>query len=194
MPPVIVVPGLGGSEDDHWQTHLERSFTGAIRVHQDDWNRPDLSRWLARLEECVEARPGSILVAHSLGCILVAHLADRRPDLSVAAAVLVAPADVEACRDTLRTTRSFAPIPRRELPFHAVVVVSTNDPFMGCDRAFDLTRSWRAQFINAGAKGHINVASGFGRWRAGEDIVRSLAGGTNASDLRVERSTSLVLD
>jgi uncharacterized protein len=43
MAPVIIVPGLGGSEDDHWQTHLERSLPGAIRVHQDDWNGPDLS-------------------------------------------------------------------------------------------------------------------------------------------------------
>jgi pimeloyl-ACP methyl ester carboxylesterase len=107
--PVIIVPGLGGSDDDHWQTHLERSFNDAIRVHQDDWHKPDLSSWLARLEECIEARPGAILVAHSLGCILVAHLAARRPDLSIAAAVLVAPADVEVCRDTLRTTRTFTP-------------------------------------------------------------------------------------
>jgi uncharacterized protein len=175
MAPVIIVPGLGGSEDDHWQTHLERSVNGAIRVHQDDWNRPDLSRWLTRLEECVAARPGAILVAHSLGCILVAHLAARRADLSVAAAVLVAPADVESCRDTLRTTRSFAPIPYREFPFHVVVVASTNDPFMSFDRARDLSRAWKAELINAGARGHINVAAGYGRWREGEHIVHVLA-------------------
>jgi uncharacterized protein len=192
MVPVIIVPGLGGSEDDHWQTHLERSVPGAIRVRQDDWNRPDLSRWLARLEECVEARPGAILVAHSLGCILVAHLAARRPDLSVAAAVLVAPADVEVCRDTLRTTRTFTPIPRQELPFHAVVVASTNDPFMDCDRAFELSRAWKAKFTSVGASGHINVASGHGRWRRGEDIVRSLAVRVNVLDLGVERAASRV--
>jgi predicted alpha/beta hydrolase family esterase len=190
--PVIIVPGLGGSDDDHWQTHMERSFNDAIRVHQDDWHKPDLSSWLARLQERVEARPGSILVAHSLGCILVAHLAARRPDLSVAAAVLVAPADVEVCRDTLRTTRTFTPIPRQELPFHAVVVASTNDPFMDCDRAFELSRAWKAHFISVGASGHINVASGHGRWRRGEDIVRSLAARVNVLDLGVERATSRV--
>jgi predicted alpha/beta hydrolase family esterase len=192
MAPVLVVPGLGGSGADHWQTHLERSFPGSTRVQQDDWDRPELSTWLARLEDAVEARPGSTLVAHSLGCILVAHLAVRRPDLSIAAAVLVAPADVESCRDTLLTTRSFTPIPRRELPFHAVVVASANDPFMGCDRAFELARAWKAQFINTGAKGHINVASGFGRWRAGEDMVRLLATGTDTLDLRVGRAASQV--
>jgi uncharacterized protein len=192
MAPVIILPGLGGSEDDHWQTHMERSFDDAIRVHQDDWHRPDLSSWLARLEECIEARPGSIVVAHSLGCILVAHLAALRPDLSVAAAVLVAPADVEVCRDTLRTTRTFTPIPRCELPFHAVVVASTNDPFMDCNRAFELAQAWNAEFINAGASGHINVASGHGRWRRGEDIVRSLAVEIIASDLCSERTASRV--
>jgi uncharacterized protein len=192
MAPVVVVPGLGGSGADHWQTHLERSLPGSTRIQQDDWDRPELSTWLARLEESVEARPGSIIVAHSLGCVLVAHLAVRRPDLSIGAALLVAPADVEACRDTLRITQSFAPIPRSELPFHAAVIASTNDPFMSCNRAFELARAWKAQFIDAGAKGHINVASGFGRWRAVEDTVRSLAIGADISDSRVERIASLV--
>jgi predicted alpha/beta hydrolase family esterase len=162
---------------------LHRSLADSARVEQDDWNRPELSAWLARLEEDVKARPGAILVAHSLGCVLVAHLAVQRPELHIGAALLVAPADVESCRDTLRTTQSFAPIPRRELPFRAAVIASTNDPFMTRDRAFELAQAWKAQFIDAGARGHINVASGFGRWSAIEDVVRSLAIGAVAPDL-----------
>jgi hypothetical protein len=178
MAPVLIVPGLGGSGADHWQTHLELSFPGSTRIQQDDWDRPVLSAWLARLDECVQDRPGSILVAHSLGCILVAHLAARRPTLPIAAAVLVAPADVESCRDTLSTTQSFTPIPRDALPFRAVVVASTNDPFMDYDRAREFSRAWKADLINLGASGHINVASGHGRWRVGEAIIRSLAAET----------------
>jgi predicted alpha/beta hydrolase family esterase len=180
--PVIIVPGLGGSGKDHWQTHLQQSLAGAIRVDQDDWDRPELSSWLARLVACVESRPRSILVAHSIGCIVVAHLAARRSCLSVAAVVLVAPADVEACQDTLRSSGSFAPIPRRELPFHSVVVASTNDPFMGFDRALELARAWKAQFVNAGASGHINIASGHGRWHAGEEMVRRLEAEIDTAD------------
>jgi uncharacterized protein len=188
--PILVVPGLGGSGTDHWQTHLERSFPGSARIQQGDWDRPELSTWLSRLEDDVKARPGSIVVAHSLGCILVAHLAVRRPDLSIGAALLVAPADVEFCRDTLRTTQSFVPIPRSMLPFHAAVIASTNDPYMSRARAFEFAQAWKAHFIDAGAKGHINVASGFGRWHAVEDMVRSLAIETDT--LSLEKAVSRV--
>jgi predicted alpha/beta hydrolase family esterase len=81
MMPVLIVPGLGGSGAQHWQTHLEQSLPGAARVQQDDWDRPELNSWIERLACAVEAQPGSILVAHSLACPLVAHLALRRPDV-----------------------------------------------------------------------------------------------------------------
>ena len=74
MTSILIVPGLGGSGEHHWQTHLQRSLPGAVRVQQADWDRPDLPAWLARLASAVETRPAGILVAHSLGCALVAHL------------------------------------------------------------------------------------------------------------------------
>jgi len=192
MAPVLIVPGLSGSGSDHWQTHLERSIAGSVRVQMDDWDRPQLFSWLERLAQCVEASPGSVLVAHSLGCILVAHLAARHPDLPVASALLVAPADVESHHCTLGVTYGFAPIPRSELPFRAVVVASTNDPFMSFARAHELAQAWKAEFINSGASGHINVASGHGRWRSGEDIVRSLTAEASTADLSAGRRMTRV--
>jgi uncharacterized protein len=172
--PVLIVPGLGGSGEHHWQTHLERSLPDAARVHQNDWDRPDLTQWLNRLVQAVEARPAAILVAHSLGCPLVAHLAAQRPGLPVAAALLVAPADVDSARHTPGHTRGFAPIPRLPLPFRSVVVASTNDPFIELERARDLANGWGAEFINVGPRGHINIASGFGPWPEGQRIVASM--------------------
>jgi hypothetical protein len=174
MIPILVVPGLGGSGDRHWQTHLERSLPAAVRVHQDDWNRPNLRNWTEGLARAVEARPGAVLVAHSLGCPLVAHLAARQPDLPIAAALLVAPADVDSGRHTPDHIRSFSPIPRLRLPFRSIVVASTDDPFMDFDRVRDLARAWNAEFFNAGPCGHINVAAGFGPWPAGQRLVESL--------------------
>jgi len=179
--PVLIVPGLGGSGPDHWQTHLERALPGAARVEQDDWDSPDLQRWFDRLAAAIELRPGTVLVAHSLGCPLVAHVAVRRPDLPVAAALLVAPADVDSGRHTPGHTRGFAPIPLRPLPFRSIVVASTNDPFMEFDRARELATAWGAEFIDAGASGHINVASGFGPWRTGERIVEWLIASVTGS-------------
>jgi uncharacterized protein len=175
MLPILVVPGLGGSEPDHWQSHLERALPGTIRVEQDDWDRPRLADWLPRLAQAVAARPGAVLVAHSLGCPLVVQLAARRPNLRIAAAVLVAPADVDALRNAPYRMRSFAPIPHKPLSFRSVVVASSNDPFISQTRARGLAGAWGADFVDAGAVGHINVASGFGRWQAGEHMVESLA-------------------
>jgi predicted alpha/beta hydrolase family esterase len=125
----------------------------------------------------VETHPGAVLVAHSLGCPLVAHVAARRPELPIAAALLVAPADVESTRHTPSHTRSFAPIPRRPLPFRSILIASRNDPFIEFDRARELAAAWGTEFVDAGASGHINVASGFGRWREGERIVTSMIAG-----------------
>ena len=182
MLPIFVVPGLGGSESDHWQSHLERALPGAVRVEQDDWDRPRLADWLPRLAEAVAARPGAVLVAHSLGCPLVVQLAARCPDLRIRAAFLVAPADVDALRNAPYRMRSFAPVPRQRLPFRSIVVASSNDPFVSQTRARGLARAWDAEFVDAGAAGHINVASGFGRWQAGERLVDRLACEVAASD------------
>jgi uncharacterized protein len=178
--PVLVIPGLGGSGPDHWQTHLECAWPRARRVQQHDWDQPSLQDWLERLVSAVEARPGAVLVAHSLACPLVAHMAMRRPDLPVEAALLVAPADVDSARHTPGHIRSFAPIPRRALPFRSLVVASTNDPYMAYERARELSLAWGAEFVGVGACGHINVASGFGRWHAGERLIKSVI-----ADIRV---------
>ena len=60
-----------------------------------NWDRPDLPTWIDRLTAAVERTPGAVLVGHSLGCVLIAHLARRRPQLPIGGALLVAPADVD---------------------------------------------------------------------------------------------------
>ncbi|MFL9828868.1 RBBP9/YdeN family alpha/beta hydrolase, partial [Rhodoplanes sp. SY1] len=72
---VLIVPGLNGSPADHWQSHIELSHRDTRRVTQADWDQPDLDVWLARLREAVRRNPGAVLVGHSLGCTLIAHLA-----------------------------------------------------------------------------------------------------------------------
>jgi uncharacterized protein len=177
MTAILIVPGLGGSGSHHWQTYLERSFPGTSRVHQHDWDRPDRGAWVERLSAAIEDAPGAVLVAHSLGCALVAHVASERPDLAIAAALLVAPADVDSPDHTPAHIRSFAPMPRGRLPFRSIVVASTNDPFVTFPRARELADAWGADFVGAGSLGHINVDAGFGPWPLGERILRGLVTG-----------------
>jgi predicted alpha/beta hydrolase family esterase len=181
MPRILIVPGLGGSGPEHWQTCLEGSLSGATRVEQDDWDRPVRDKWVARLADAVSQAPGAVLVAHSLGCIVVAHAVLQYPDLPIGAALLVAPADVDSAGHTPDHLRGFAPIPRGPLPFRAVVVASTNDPYMTFARAGELADAWDTEFVDAGPLGHINVAAGFGSWPAGEAIVRRLIADRHSS-------------
>lgn len=78
MPPVLILPGLGSSGPEHWQTHWERTNPGCVRVAQRDWDNPDRDDWIATLDRAValQAAPQR-LVAHSLACALVAHWAAR---------------------------------------------------------------------------------------------------------------------
>jgi len=188
--PILIVPGLGGSGPEHWQTHWERSYPRAHRVEQADWNRPVRADWLSRLAQALRNAPGAILVGHSLGCALIAHLAWRRPDLAIGGALLVAPADVDGDDRIPREVKDFAPMPLGRLPFPAIVVASTNDPYMGLDRARALAKTWATRFVNAGACGHINIAAGFGPWPAGEALLADLMRATGATASKASRLRS----
>ncbi|WP_334176521.1 alpha/beta hydrolase [Pseudoxanthobacter sp.] len=170
----LIVQGLDGSGEGHWQRIWLAEDPDAIAVEQESWSAPVPADWLARLEAAVEAHPGALVVAHSLGCVLTAHLAARRPDLHIGGALLVAPADVGCPRSAPDRIRSFAPIPQVRLPFPSVLVGSRNDPFMRFARAEALAADFGADLVDLGEAGHINVASGFGRWEGGFRLADAL--------------------
>jgi uncharacterized protein len=172
--PLLIVPGLGGSGAGHWQSLWMDQFENTEMVHQLRWDRPDLSLWINQLRSQAERRPGAILVGHSLGSILIAHLAHRFAHLSIAGALMVGPADVETCRDLPDCVAEFGPIPRSPLPFPSSLVTSSNDPYISISRAQMLARSWGSQFYNIGPCGHININAGFGSWPEGERILELL--------------------
>ena len=139
----LIVPGWQGSPEDHWQTHWQNSLPNSARVEQADWLTPRREDWVAALAEAIAADSTPvILIAHSLGCITVAHWAATAPLpflRQVRGALLVAPADVErpACAPALR---NFAPIPTHLLPFPSQVVSSDNDSAVSAPRALELAR------------------------------------------------------
>src|SRR5882672_2086841 len=172
---LLVLPGLGGSGPGHWQTRWEGSARACARVHQRDWDRPAIGDWLVAVDEALAALEGPVvLVAHSLACALVAHGARRAAWSRVVAALLVAPADVDSPSRTPPETRCFSPMPTEALPFAATVVASQDDPFVALERARELARRWGADFVDAGALGHINAASSLGEWREGRRLLRAL--------------------
>src|SRR5258706_14252545 len=74
MTDFIILPGIGGSDERHWQTRWERANPRMRRFSPQSWDRPDLEDWMAALDAAVaEAAAPPVLVAHSLACLLVAH-------------------------------------------------------------------------------------------------------------------------
>jgi len=172
---VLVVPGLNNSGERHWQSCWQRALPAAERVEQANWARPDLEAWMESLVRAVERRPGALLAAHSLGCVLIAHLAQRHPRPPIAGALLVAPADVDAAGPAGRLLEGFGPMPRGRLPFPATVVASRNDPYMSYPTAASLASAWGAGLVDLGCAGHVNVESGHGPWPEGLGLLGQLA-------------------
>jgi predicted alpha/beta hydrolase family esterase len=167
---VLILPGWQGSGPGHWQSRWERAH-GYRRVAQHDWMRPLRGDWIARLEDVllsgrVVPDEPAVLVAHSLGCVLAAAwAAHSRNTHRVKGALLVAPPDVE--RDDMRQTlHGWTPVPAQPLPFKTVVFASGNDPFCAQERARLFAAAWGAEFVDAGARGHLNAESGLGDWPA----------------------------
>jgi predicted alpha/beta hydrolase family esterase len=172
--PILIVPGFRNSGPDHWQTRFESQFVGARRVNMPSFDSPLPHEWVAELDRAIaqcDAPP--VLVAHSLGCIAVAHWSERAKPRAVHAGLLVAPCDVEQ-RGAHPALRAFAPMPFSRLRFRSVLVASTNDPYMDRERAGTLARAWGARLNEVENAGHLNAASGHGPWPAGEALLTSL--------------------
>jgi len=174
---VLVLPGLGDSGPQHWQTLWEQSDPAFRRVVQADWSRPDLPAWLETLQRYVAECPEPpVLLAHSLACALVAHWV-ATVGRGIRAAMLVSPSDVEAHDRTSPATWSFGPIPLVPFPVPSVVVASTDDSYVAPARAAFFARCWGSRLVTVAGAGHINAASGLGPWPAGRALLEALRGG-----------------
>mgnify|MGYP003341426514 CR=1 FL=1 len=180
MSHIFILPGWDDSGPDHWQSRWavlhgtqEARFT---RVEQDDWHQPLRGDWMMRLDETlmVEAPSSAdpvVLVAHSLGCHLVAAWAAHSRHVGrVKAALLVAPPDLDgpdASATVPPQLHGWRRVVRQALPFPALMLASSNDPYGTAARSAGLAHDWGAEFEVLGPMGHVNAASGQGDWPEG---------------------------
>lgn len=173
-PRILLLPGWNNSGPDHWQSRWQALY-GDVRVEQHDWARPLRGDWMAQLEEAVLASEVPVvLVAHSMGCLLVAAWAAHSQNTHrVQAALLVAPGDLE--REALRgQLSSWQPIVREPLPFSTLLVCSQNDPYYDFERARGFADDWHARVVDYGLRGHLNAESGLGDWPEGRQLLVDL--------------------
>jgi len=170
---ILIVAGLWNSGPQHWQTHWEAKYSKWERVAHRDWHAPERDEWVAELDAAIAACDGRpILVAHSLGCMLVAQWAQAGSHLNVAGAFLVAPSDVDAPSYPI-DAGGFRPVPMAKLPFPSVVVASTDDPYAEIARSRAFAQAWGSKLIEIGDAGHINADTGYGPWPEGERMLEA---------------------
>jgi len=144
--------------------------------------RVDLScaQRVVAIERAAQAVEGPlVIVAHSGGCIMLAHWAEATTR-EVRAALLATPPDFEtpmpAGYPTLDALRAggWLPVPRKRLPFASIVAASRNDPLADFDRVAMWARSWGSRLLDLGEVGHLNPASGYGEWPRAEALITEL--------------------
>ena len=185
QPTVLIVPGLRDAVATHWQTLLEASLRSAGRpvASVPPMGREDLdcARKVAAIEQAARSVDGPmVIVAHSGGCIMVAHWA-QQTRRAVQGALLATPPDFETpmpegypTLDALRAG-GWLPVPRQRLPFPSIVATSRDDPLADFDRVALLARDWGSRLVDLGHVGHLNPASGYGEWRQAESFIDELA-------------------
>ncbi|SFA84168.1 hypothetical protein SAMN03159496_00702 [Rhizobium sp. NFR07] len=192
MAATLLIPGLNGSSDNHWQRYWARDHANAVVVEQEDWACPAIEHWQANLDEALSRTDGAFLVAHSLGCLLAASYAKRALSKRIRGALLVAPCSLDTAVDLHPCMIRFGSEPLDRLPFPSLVIGSLNDPYMSPNQLDRHARAWGSELSVIGFAGHINVDSGFGRWREGYGLFERLvlggnrfpADGHSASDLK----------
>lgn len=176
MTDILILPGIGGSGDAHWQTRWQTANPRARRFQPTDWNEPALDDWSSALDRAVAtATSPPFLIAHSLACLLVAHW-QRGSSAPVAGAFLVAVPDPES-RAFPAEAASFADPPTGKLRFPTLVVASANDPYGGLEYARKRARQWECSIVEIGPLGHVNEQSGLEDWPQGKSLLTAFAAG-----------------
>jgi predicted alpha/beta hydrolase family esterase len=169
----LIVPGLGSSGADHWQTWLEGRLPRVSRIRQDDWSTPHLAAWSARIRyHLQQSIDRAIIIAHSFGALAAVQAAADHQD-KVAGLLLVAPADPAhfGLDDSVVALETAIP---------TIVVASTTDPWITPARARHFAAAWHGELLDIGAAGHINAKAGFGPWPAVLPLIARLERQSNA--------------
>jgi uncharacterized protein len=179
---LVIVPGLRGHVEDHWQTRLAAKLPDVVVVPSFDRAKRDLAGRVEDLDQVVRdaAHPVTIF-AHSAGVLTTVHWAGRH-DRPVRGALLATPPDLARPLPPQYPTlgeledSGWIPVPRARLPFPSIVAASTDEELSDFDGLRSLAEAWGSRFIDIGPVGHLNPASGYGDWPGAEALLHVLRG------------------
>jgi uncharacterized protein len=192
---VLIVPGLRDHVERHWQTLLARRLPRVRSVPPMGREDLDCAARVRAIERSAQAIHGPlVIVAHSGGCITLAHWA-RQTTRPVRGALLAVPPDFERSMpegyptvDALRAG-GWLPVPRERLPFRSIVCASRNDPLARYGRVAELAGAWGSEVVDLGEVGHLNPASGHGDWPQAEAFIADLATAARQRNSEAQEAT-----
>lgn len=171
--PVLIVPGLRNSDENHWQSRWEEKLPNSKRIELAEWDTPDLEKWKQGIREQLQsADQPVVIIAHSFGTLASASIAQEFPE-KIAALFLVAPADPDKFNIA-------AQLPQHSLPVTAQIIASSNDPWLTEAKAAYWALLWGADYLRFKNVGHINSASNLGDWAEGIIQLQRLLRKANA--------------
>ncbi|MGQ1784087.1 MULTISPECIES: RBBP9/YdeN family alpha/beta hydrolase [unclassified Saccharicrinis] len=170
----FTLPGLGNSDENHWQSHFEKILPNCKRIEQANWDSPNRDAWVASIEEATIGLDLSqvVFITHSLGGITLSHWVHKYQK-KIKAAFIVAPPNVESVPPEYGLD-SFLPVPKSKIPFPTILVASINDQWSSIEESEKLAQDWGSEFVSVGKAGHINSDSNIGEWAEGQKLLENL--------------------
>jgi uncharacterized protein len=167
----VFLGGVYNSGPGHWQRIWYEDMPGSVWVEHDDWDHPEREAWVSDLQAAFWQITGPyVVIAHSLGCLLLAEWSRNHDDPSLVGAFLVAVPDPNGASFPA-SIDGFVDAPSLNLPCPALVIASQDDEYASIDYARALAEHWQAEFVDAGKLGHINANSGIGDWQEGRGLL-----------------------
>ena len=164
---ILLLHGWGGSDYPHWQAWLAGELakdygTVSFPLIQHP-HYPHINRWKKEVKAHLKDFRPDIVICHSLANTLWFHLCNEEEIEPVEKLILVAPPRLNC---DIETIKSFFPVnaPKKLFANSAILVVSTNDPYMTIDEAWELQEILGIPMKVIEDAGHINADSGYGEW------------------------------
>lgn len=175
MKKTLILHGLGGSDFPHWQSYLAAQLAqeyGTVSFPLlKAKDAPKYDVWMKQVQEILEEFKPDCVVCHSLANTLWFHLCNEGRLETVKNLFLVAPPSL-TCK--IAEIDTFFPVepPVSLYATNVTLITSDNDPYMATEEASALAETLHVRHIVLENAGHINAASGYGKWPEIVTMVR----------------------
>jgi predicted alpha/beta hydrolase family esterase len=164
---LLLLHGWGGSDYPHWQSWLAgeiaRDYGTLSFPLLENPHYPYKKQWMQQVRQILQSFAPDTVICHSLACTLWFHLCNEGKIAPVKRLLLVSPPRLNV---ELETIKSFFPVspPEKLYAEEALLVTSTNDPYLDTDEAAALQKALEIPMKIIEEGGHLNVDSHYGAW------------------------------